>query len=355
MELYGVILAGGRGKRFWPVSRKSKPKQFLPIVGDKAMICQTVDRVHNLIPLKNLLVVTSENLVQALQEVLPQLPVENILAEPIGRNTAPAIAWAASVINKRDPQGIIAVFASDHVISDSDAFCNTLKNAKSLCERKDALVTLGISPTRPETGYGYIKIKDVLRDLEFSAYEVEKFVEKPSLEIAERYVSSGKYLWNSGMFIFSVHRILQELRKSQPHMLDSINEVLDSPDQTEALQRIFPTVLDISIDYGIMENASDIVTIPIDYSWADVGSWESLYDYIPASESGNHPVGDNILIECQNTLVWGGKKLIAGIGLEDLIIVDTEDALLICKRDKSQQVNDVISYLDRRQDAKKYI
>ena len=343
-----VIMAGGRGERFWPQSRSSRPKQFLSLTTDgETMIQKTVNRLSELVDVEDVFIVTNKNYLGLVNEQLPDLPKENVIAEPAARNTAPCIGLAAGVIQKKyGEDAIMLVLPSDHLIKFNAMYIDTLKQAIKVAEQEQNLVTIGITPTYPETGYGYINFAS--KGAENGAYKVVRFVEKPNIEKAKQYVNSGEYLWNSGMFVWKSSSILMNIEKFLPDMyksLDKISSSYGSDNFNEVLEREFPLIKGESIDFGVMEKADDIYTIPGNFGWDDVGSWLALERVNPTNEYGNMITGDVVSINTKNTTVVGGKKLIATIGLEDLVIVDTDDAILICAKDSTQDVKKVIENL----------
>lgn len=348
MKITAVIMAGGRGERFWPQSRLSRPKQFLSLTSDgETMIQKTVNRLSKLVNIEDVFIVTNKNYLGLVSEQLPDIPDDNVIAEPAARNTAPCIGLAASIIRKKyDEDAIMIVLPSDHIIKFNGMFIDTLQQAVKVAEQGQNLVTIGITPTYPETGYGYINFAS--KCAENGAYNVVKFVEKPNIEKAKSYVNSGEYLWNSGMFVWKASSILANIERFLPEMhrtLLSISESYGSSCFADVLEREFPLIKAESIDFGVMEKADDIYTIPGNFGWDDVGSWLALERINPTNEYGNMIRGDVVSIDTKNTIVVGGKKMIATIGLEDLIIVDTDDTILICAKDSTQDVKKVIENL----------
>ena len=349
MKITAVIMAGGRGERFWPQSRTNRPKQFLSLTADgETMIQKTVKRLSSLVDIEDVFIVTNKNYLGLVQEQLPDLPDANVIAEPAARNTAPCIGLAAGIIQKKySEDAIMLVLPSDHLIKFNAMFIDILKQAIKVAENDKNLVTIGITPTYPETGYGYINFAS--SDTQYQgAYEVVRFVEKPNIERAKQYVSSGEYLWNSGMFVWKTSSILANIEKFLPDMYKGLNKISDcygTDDFEETLENIFPQLKSESIDFGIMEKADDIYTIPGNFGWDDVGSWLALERINPTNEYGNMVKGDVVSINTKNSTIIGGKKLIATIGLEDVIVVDTDDAILICAKDSSQDVKKVIENL----------
>lgn len=350
MKRTAVIMAGGKGERFWPKSRNDLPKQFLSLTGEgKTMIQLTVDRLLPMISIEDIYIVTNQAYVGIVVEQLPDVPKENILAEPMARNTAPAIGLAAVLIEKKYGDAMMIVLPSDHLIKQPIIFRDTLKQAMAVASVNQNLVTIGITPEYPETGYGYIKFGDSDANSQFSnVYPVERFVEKPSVDIAQQYVDSGNFLWNSGMFVWKASSILSNFNKFLPLIYQGLVKIAQSygkADYIETQQAEFSKFDSVSVDYGIMELASDIFTISGSFGWDDVGSWLSLERMMRLDDSGNAIQGNVISMDSKNMIVIGSKKLIASVGLEDLIVVDTEDVLLICAKNEAQNVKLVIEKL----------
>ena len=351
MASYALIMAGGVGTRLWPLSRRDRPKQALRLVGDRTMFEHAVDRIAPLIQPKHIFVVTGAEHVSTLAAQAPELPLENFVVEPQGRGTAPCIGLGAIHLRRLDPEAIIMVLAADHFIADTERFRRALTAAAQVAE-EGPLVTLGIKPSSPSTGYGYIKQGQSLGTVEgFSVFRAERFTEKPSLETAIHMVESGEYSWNSGMFIWRVDRIMEEFRSQMPEFyvqLAEIEATLGTLGYQAALGRVWPQVVKQTIDYGVMEGAGDVAVIPVDIGWSDVGSWASLSALLPADEHGNIVVGPHIGIDTQDTLVFGGseERLIATIGLEGVVIVDAKDALLICSKEREQEVRSLVRRLE---------
>lgn len=353
-----VIMAGGKGERFWPKSRKKTPKQLLNLTGEKTMIQETVDRLKGFIEDKNIYIATGEDYAEAIHEQLPQIPKENIIVEPMGKNTAACIGLAAKYIEKKDPKATMIVLPSDHLIKNTENFKSTLLWASRVADHDHNLVTLGITPTQPETGYGYINF-DSNTDLPICghAYKVKAFVEKPDKHTAVKYLESGEYLWNSGMFIWKVDSILKNIEKHMPKLHEVLNGIaksFDSEDFNEILYKEYSKLDSISIDYGIMEKAKNIYVLPGIFGWDDVGSWTSLERIFETDDKGNVVKGNIINLDTNGCIIEGRDKLIATIGIEDLIIVDTEDATLICDKEKAQDVKKLLKELKERK-AENYL
>jgi hypothetical protein len=345
-----VIMAGGKGERFWPRSRVNMPKQFLSLTSDgKSMIQHTVERLKELVKIENVYIVTNELYVNLVKEHIPSIPNKNIIVEPVAKNTAPCIGLAAEHIAKKNPDSKMIVLPSDHLIRFNEIFIDTLKIALEVVEEGDNLATIGITPNYPETGYGYINFKksDTLKDIK-NVYEVLKFVEKPNLEVAKEYLNSGQYLWNSGMFVWKVSTILKCFKEFLPEIyngLETIASSIDTNDYGKVLEKEFIKLSSESIDYGIMEKAKNIYVIPGNFGWDDVGSWLSLERINKTNQDGNVIDGNVISIKTKNSIIQGNGKLIATIGLENIIVVDTEDAILICNKENTQEVKEVINNL----------
>ncbi len=345
MKITAVIMAGGRGERFWPKSRNNRPKQFLSLTKDgETMIQKTVKRLLPLVDMEDIFIVTNASYISLVKEQLPELPDENILAEPCARNTAPCIAFAAAVIGRKYDDAVMLVLPSDHLIGYEDIYISTLKKAVAVSLENKNLVTIGITPTYPETGYGYINFGKESGN----AYEVERFVEKPDLPTAKEYLASGKYLWNSGMFVWKISSIMANLKEFMPDIYEGalrIGEAFGTESYTEVLEKEFTAFTSESIDFGIMEKASDIYTIPGSFGWDDVGSWLAVERINETDDDKNYIEGNVISIGSERATICGGKRLIAAVGVEDIIIVDTDDAVLICSKNNTQDVKKVIAQL----------
>lgn len=347
MKKTALIMAGGRGERFWPKSRKSLPKQFLSLTDDgKTMIQLTVERISPLVDIEDVYISTNKDYKNLVLEQLPGIPEENILCEPIGRNTAPCIGLGAMHIAKKYEDALMMVLPSDHLIKYNKMFLNTLRDGCEIAEKGKNLVTIGITPDYPETGYGYIKFNPDRSD--GHAFVVDRFVEKPSLEVAKEYLETEEYLWNSGMFIWRVSTILSNIQKFLPDIftgLKRIQDAIGTEEQEVVLEKVFPDFESVSIDYGIMEKAENIYILPGTFGWDDVGSWLAVGRIKKSNENGNVVDGNIITINCKNNIIQGGKKLIATVGIEDLIIVDTEDATLICDKNSAADIKKVLENL----------
>ena len=351
---YAVIMAGGSGTRLWPLSRQNLPKQALSLVGDQTLFQVAVDRIRTVFPLERILVITRREHASILMTQVPELPVENFILEPDGRGTAPAIGLAAIHLQQRDPDAIMAILPADHFISNTEQFCNVLNVAEVLAADGN-LVTLGIHPSSASTGFGYIEHGPVLGKSEgFHVHTVKCFREKPQSAEAEEMVASGRYSWNSGMFICRAGCMLEEFERQLPEVylrLMEIKNSLGTPDYQPVLESHWPRIAKQTIDYGVMEGARQVIVIPVEIGWTDVGSWGSLFEILPVDASENVLVGDHLDIATQRTLVFGKKRLVATLGVKDLIIVDTEDALLVCAREYEQEVKRIVETLQTRKQS----
>lgn len=352
--LYALIMAGGTGSRLWPRSRTQHPKQFLDITGDLTMLQQSQQRLLPLIPLDRTLVATNRQYVEIVTRQLPDIPPENILGEPAGRGTAAAIGLAAVHLRKRNPDALMAVLTADHLIKKTDTFRQVLQAAADVAG-EDWLVTLGITPSYPETGYGYIERGEFLGMVgDFEGYRVERFVEKPDLSRAEGYVASGNYAWNSGMFIWRVRRILEEMERHMPELYEGLLKIeqdIHTEHAEDTLMSVFPNLPNQTIDYGIMEKAQQVAVLSVDIGWHDVGSWSAVYDVLPRDKANNVVVGRHITPDTVNSLVYSPKRLVATIGLDDVVIVDTDDVLLVCPRSRAQDVKKIVDILKSNGEA----
>ena len=343
MKTYGVIMAGGGGTRFWPLSRRANPKQFLNLSGKDTMVMDTANRLCRIADKEDIFIVTGADFVEStVKSTEKRLRADHILGEPAARNSAACIGYAAMEIVKKYEDGVMCVAASDHFIKDEDEYERVMKTAISLATEKDALVTIGIKPTFPSTGYGYIKSN---RETQADYYAVEEFVEKPDLDTAKEYLASGEYAWNSGMFVWKVSSIVENFRQHLPQVHKLYGQILDSTDKPEServLTEAYKGIDSVSIDFGVMEHADKIYTIPGNFGWDDVGSWLALERINQTNELGNVVKGDVITIDTNNSIIVGGSKLIAVVGMNDIVVVDTEDATLICAKDSTQDIKKVI-------------
>jgi mannose-1-phosphate guanylyltransferase len=347
MKMTALIMAGGRGERFWPKSRKSLPKQFLSLTGDgKTMIQLTVERILPLVKLEDIFISTNKDYKSLVMEQLPGIPAENIICEPVGRNTAPCIGLGAAHIAKKHGDAIMFVLASDHLIKYNSMFLSTLKDAAEIANTNTNLVTIGITPDYPETGYGYIKFNP--NDCNGRAFAVDRFVEKPSLEVAKEYLETEEYLWNSGMFVWKVSSILKKIKELIPDIDKGLTKIIESigtSNEAAVLEKEFINMPSISVDYGIMEKSKDIYTLPGTFGWDDVGSWLAVERIRKSNEYGNIVSGNVITVDSKDCIIEAEKKLIATVGIRDVIIVDTEDAILICNKNCSGEIKKVLENL----------
>ncbi len=346
-----VIMAGGRGERFWPQSRLHRPKHLLPIVGDKPMLTQTVERLDGFVPPENIFIITNREQREAVLSVCPSVPAENVVSEPVGRDTAAAVGLAMVLVRGRDPDASLAMLPADHVIRDRDGFQTVLETAFSAAEREPVLVTIGISPTEPATGYGYIHRGDEAMEIDGrSVYRVRAFVEKPNLETAKRYLDSGDYFWNAGMFVWTAASIARALEEHTPGLYQGLEEIRDGLDggrELDAvLEEVFPGLDKISIDYAVMEKAENVMTVESEFDWDDVGSWPAVARHFEPDERGNTLRGAvRVTGGEDNIVISDSDHLVAVCGADDLIVVHTGDATLVCPKDKAQDIKKLVKEL----------
>lgn len=361
--VHALILAGGAGTRFWPASRAARPKQLLPLVGDEPMLRATARRV---LPLcdpgegepawARVLIATGPHLAGSTRALLPELPAENLLIEPVPRNTAPCIGWAAARIARQDPEAVVAVLPSDHHVGDVAGFRDILQAAIDTA-RRGMITTVGIRPTHPETGFGYIETGDAIGGGAAKVLRALRFVEKPDRERAAAYLASGRYLWNAGMFFFRAGDMLAAIRAHLPALAEGLEELDDAAArgaESEVLAHVFPDLPSISIDHGVMEHLTDLAVVPGEFGWSDVGSWRSAWELSGRDADGNSAPPGAVLIDARSNLVVdlrqqaAGRRVIALVGVEDLVVVETDDALLVVPRERAQDVKHVVDALKAR-------
>jgi len=349
--IYGVIMAGGIGSRFWPQSREAHPKQFIRVFGQRTLLQQTLSRVNPLVPAEQTLVVTHKRYLPLTRQQLPEIIEKNILGEPISRNTAPCIAYAAFKLREIDPEAIMIVLPSDHLVKDEARFIKTLEQAINVAQTPGVLVTIGIQPSYPATGYGYIQYDHT--DINSTGvYPVRTFAEKPNEATAERFLDSGDFLWNSGIFVWRADSILSKLKihlKSTWNAFEDASKHLGTQRESSAILEAYHKSARISIDVGVMERAGNVHVIPGDFGWSDIGDWRAVYDLSEKNQHGNVLRGNAIVHDTSRCLIDAGKRLIAVVGIHDAVIVDTDDALLICHRNSTQQVKNIVDYLRAHQ------
>ena len=354
-NFYAVIMAGGSGTRLWPLSRRNRPKQSLAIIGERTLFQHAVDRLEGLFPFERILVVTVADQVDLLSKECPDIPAENFIIEPLPRGTASVVGLASIALRQHSPNSSMAILTADHLIKNDRQLRDLLRSAYDVAQ-DDYLVTLGITPTFPATGYGYIQKGDELGEFQnMIAYSVKKFKEKPKLQQAEKLVSDGQHVWNSGMFIWRVDLVLAEFQQQMPDLFQKLMQI-DEKWQTNGheatLNQVWPTIEPQTIDYGIMENAEKVAVIPANnLGWHDVGSWESLFEALDGDDAGNIVLGgENIAVDTQGTLICEDStgRLIVTIGVEDLIIIDSGNAVLVADRKQSQRVREIVDYLQQQ-------
>lgn len=347
---FTIVMAGGSGTRFWPLSRADRPKQLLPLAGgDETLLAATVRRATRVSAPGDVLVVTSERLAEATRAAVPTLPASNVMAEPVGRNTAPCIGWAASRIARVDPDAVCAVLPADHHIGDEDAYVEALERALDAAAHGD-IVTVGIRPSRPETGYGYIEMGEPVAD---GVHRARRFVEKPNRQRAEQFLAAGTFLWNSGMFFFRARTILDAIRAHLPGLGATLDRLLAaSPeDETRIVHEDYPSLPDVSIDHGVMEKVKDVAVLPAEFGWSDLGSFATAWELAPRDAAENTLPPDAVAIGAAGCYVRAptGKR-VALVGVHDLVVIDTEDALLVVPRERAQDVKKVVAALKQKHD-----
>jgi mannose-1-phosphate guanylyltransferase/mannose-6-phosphate isomerase len=357
-RVQALILAGGSGTRFWPLSRKSRPKQLLALEGERTLLRDTVERLRPLVPPEAVWICTTRALAEAVRRELPEVPPDQVLLEPEGRNTAPAIGWSVRSMPEEARRGVVAVLPADHRVGDPAAFRDTLARAARAVEAEDRVMTLGVTPRWPETGYGYLELEPPPPEEPEEPEEdagpggsglrrVRRFVEKPTLENAERFVASGNYLWNAGIFLFRGTTFLDVLARLQPELARGLEEIADAPDR---VAEIYPRLPADSVDYAVMEKLENITTLPLDCGWSDLGSWSALDEVLPrdAGNTGNTGRGDTVAVDASGNLLFSDAGLIAVLGVRDLVVVRTGDAVLVMPKERSQEVRRIVAELAAR-------
>jgi mannose-1-phosphate guanylyltransferase len=350
--LHAVIMSGGSGTRFWPLSRRHRPKQLLALAAERPILRLTYERVAALVPPERIWVVTTADTADASREMLPELPADNILAEPEGRDTAACAGYAAINLLRSDPEAVCAVLPADHVIGDEERFRRALSAADELVSSEGGLLTFGVRPTRPETGYGYLELGERHREIDgWQVHRLQGFVEKPDPPTAQGYLEAGGYMWNSGMFVWRAEEYLGEVRRQLPELassLDRLAESLGGPAAPSALSEIYPTLAKTSVDFGVMEGAEKCWTIPVDFPWSDVGAWPALVELLPSDEDGNAALGRSVSLGSGGNLLVSDGPLVAVAGVRDLVVVATRDAVLVVPAAEAQRVKELVAELEAR-------
>ncbi|MDI6783082.1 MAG: mannose-1-phosphate guanylyltransferase [bacterium] len=360
MTLTAIIMAGGRGERFWPKSRKKTPKQTLTLFNGKPLICSSIALLTPLISQERIFIVTEKSVAVPIRKAIPDsFPQENIIIEPMGRNTAACIGLATAQIIRKYPDAVIAVLCADHLIPDGEQFRNHLQVAIQVAEQQDYLVTFGLTPGYPETGFGYIESGEEIDKLStITAYRAVRFVEKPDKDTAEKYVESGKYFWNSGMFVWRAQTIMEQFRKLMPALyqgLQRFQAAIGTPQEQRVLRSVYRKLEKVPIDKGIMEKADRVAMVKSDFTWFDIGSWLAIDKIRNKDEQGNVYLGNVLGIDTQNCIIVSDRPLIATIGVENMVIVATKDAILVCPKDRAQEVKKIVSQLESSPAFRRYL
>ncbi len=347
--IYAVIMAGGSGTRFWPLSKSKTPKQLLNLTGDRTLIQKTIHRIKPIIILKNIFIITANSQVKKIKVQITEIPPQNIIDEPFGKNTAPCIGLAAIHIKRRDPEGVMVVMPADHLIKNEGKFREIISLGARIASERDCLITLGIKPSYPETGYGYIHAgEEFVKSGKAKIFRINRFVEKPDIRRARRFVNSGDYFWNGGVFIWKVETILEMIKRFLPDLYSGLAEIekaLGTKREKKVIRDVYSRVEGISIDHGIMEKAKNTVVIPCDIEWNDVGTWMALYDILEKDNFNNAVVGKHVGIDTDGCVIHSPKKIVATIGIKDIVIVATRDAVLVCPKEKAQDVKKIVELL----------
>jgi mannose-1-phosphate guanylyltransferase len=344
LSIHPVIMAGGRGTRFWPASREALPKQFLTVAGRRSLLARTGQRLYPLAGPESVWVLTGAAHVDLVAEQLPDVPRDRIVGEPVGRNTAPCVALAAALVLREDPAGVLLVAPADHWIGDEDAFRDAAAAACAFAEEQRGLVTFGVVPTSPDTGYGYIESGE---DVDGRMRRVARFREKPDRATAEEFLAGGRHFWNSGIFAWRADVFLEELAAHEPEMAEACRRIAEARERDAVLAEIYPALTSISVDYAVLERSSRVFVLPATFPWSDVGSWDALAGVLPADADGNVLQGDALAVDSHGCFVRGATRFTSVVGLDDVVVVDTPDALLVCRKDRAQDVKQVVERLER--------
>ncbi len=358
--IYGVILAGGRGERFWPLSRTKRPKQLLKLISDKTMLQETIDRVLPLIPIEKIVIVTSEDMMEPILQEIDILKPENILAEPLGRNTCLAIGLAAEHLKQLDPDAIMVVLSADHIIKPPERLIEIIRTGSKVAQNEDRLITIGIEPTRAETGYGYIKLARPFQTIDgISIFEVDSFTEKPKPAVANEYYHGRKHLWNSGMFIWSVNSVLNAINQCQPDIGSRLNEyagTIGTKEESRARLRLYNESEPISIDFAVLENADNVLAIRGDLIWDDVGSWNALERYKQKDPDNNVIIGQAKISNSYETTIYNeGEGIIVALGISDLVLVKTDDIFFVAHKTCVNEIKEVLKQVEDDENLKRFI
>lgn len=346
--MYCVIMAGGSGTRFWPYSRHRRPKQLLKIVGETSMLQMTVDRLKKINTVQDIFIVTRQDLADTIRDEITGIKPENIIVEPSGKNTAPCIGLSALKIAKLQKDAVMGIFPADHLIVGHKRFAKAITTAKHIAHKKKALVTIGLKPTFPSTGYGYIQY-DANSDVDhLDAYNVKVFAEKPHLSLAEKFIKSGDFLWNSGMFIWRVDTLFENVQKHMPDLFQQLKKIDKLIDQRKDFKDVWEEIKPESIDYGIMEKAKDVYLIKAKFEWSDLGSWNTVYDNMHKNDKGNAIKGDGIVLNGKNNFIQSDNRLTAVVGLDNIVVVNTKDATLVIPKDHVEDVKKLVEYLKKK-------
>ncbi|MBN1226062.1 MAG: mannose-1-phosphate guanylyltransferase [Deltaproteobacteria bacterium] len=347
--VYALIMAGGSGTRFWPRSRENRPKQLLDITGDEILLKKTVDLIKEIISFSRIYIITTEAQADAIRKVTPEIPYENILIEPFGKNTAPAIGLSSLYIEGSDPNSVVVILPADHYIKDSDSFYRTISAGVSKASEGSFILTIGIQPKGPETGYGYIETDKMLNNN--TIFSVRSFHEKPDLTTARSFIKSGNFFWNSGIFMAKTSTIIQEIKTHMSHnyaCLMKIRSSLGSKNEADTIKSCYQDMESISIDYGVMEKSKNVLMARGTFDWNDVGSWPSAAQYWPTDNKDNAFIGEIIHLDSTNCIVYSPKKPVALLGVEDLIVIEEDDVLMVCKKERSQDVKKLVGLLKQQ-------